>query len=84
MGTAVAVGIESRDCRARVSVKCANTNRTAKIKNNFEQSDMSSGNEWLDRPADAQLAHPGLERGALHAEEGRSAFGACDAPLGLA
>jgi len=37
----------------------------------------------LDRAADAELAHARLERGALHAQEDGSAFGAGDAPLRL-
>ena len=38
----------------------------------------------LDRAADAELAHARLERSALHTKENGSAFGASDAPLGLA
>ena len=38
----------------------------------------------LHRAADAEFAHAGLERGALHAEEGGGAFGTGDAPFGLA
>ena len=37
----------------------------------------------LDRAADAEFAHAGLERGALHAEQRGGAFGAGDAPLGV-
>ncbi len=37
----------------------------------------------LDRAADAELAHTGLESGALHAEEDGCALGAGDAPLGV-
>jgi len=35
------------------------------------------------RAANAELAHAGLEGGALHAEENGGAFGAGDAPLRL-
>ncbi len=35
----------------------------------------------LDRAADAELAHTGLESGALHAEEDGCALGAGNAPL---
>ena len=38
----------------------------------------------LNRAADAELAHAGLQGGALHAEKNGGAFGAGDAPLGLA
>ena len=37
----------------------------------------------LDRAADTELAHAGLESGALDVEENGGAFGAGDAPLGL-
>jgi hypothetical protein len=37
----------------------------------------------LDRAADAELAHAGLESGALDVEEDGGTFGAGDAPLGL-
>ena len=37
----------------------------------------------LNRAADAELAHAGLESGALDVEEGGGAFGAGDAPLRL-
>jgi hypothetical protein len=38
----------------------------------------------LDGAADVEFAHAGLKRGALHAEDGGGAFGAGDAPFGLA
>src|SRR5207237_9293012 len=38
--------------------------------------------DWLNRTADAELAHARLQRGALHAQQRRGAFGAGDAPLG--
>ena len=38
----------------------------------------------LDRAADAELAHAGLQGGALHAEKIGGAARAGDAPLGLA
>ncbi len=38
----------------------------------------------LDGAADVEFAHAGLQRGALHAEDGGGAFGAGDAPFGLA
>ena len=38
----------------------------------------------LDWAADVEFAHAGLEGGALHAEDGGGAFGAGDAPFGLA
>src|SRR5580698_1083290 len=38
----------------------------------------------LDGAADVEFAHAGLEGGALHAEDGGGAFGAGDAPFGLA
>ena len=37
----------------------------------------------LDRATDAELAHAGLESGALHAEKDGGALGAGDAPLCL-
>ena len=37
----------------------------------------------LNRAADAELAHAGLERGALHVEEDGGALGAGNAPLRL-
>ncbi len=37
----------------------------------------------LDRAADAELAHAGLESGAFDVEKNGGAFGAGDAPLGL-
>jgi len=37
-----------------------------------------------DGAADVEFAHAGLQGGALHAEDGGSAFGAGDAPFGLA
>jgi hypothetical protein len=37
----------------------------------------------LDRALDAELAHAGLESGALDAENGSGTAGAGDAPLGL-
>lgn len=33
-----------------------------------------------DGAADSELAHAGLQGGALHAEERSCTFGACDAP----
>src|SRR5580693_10474515 len=38
----------------------------------------------LDGAADVEFAHAGLQCGALHAEDGSGAFGAGDAPFGLA
>ena len=37
----------------------------------------------LHRAADAELAHAGLQGGAFHAQNGGSAAGSGDAPLGL-
>jgi len=37
----------------------------------------------LDRAADAELAHAGLESGAFDVEKNGGAFGAGDAPLSL-
>jgi hypothetical protein len=43
----------------------------------------TKGHLKLDRAANAELAHAGLESGALDVEEDGGAFGAGDAPLGL-
>ncbi len=37
----------------------------------------------LNRAADAELAHAGLQGGALHTEKNGGAFGAGNAPLGV-
>ena len=46
-----------------------------------DRDDRSNGS---DGAADAELAHAGLKRGALHAEKDGGAARAGDAPLGLA